>query len=46
MYSESVLKSSYVYDVIDTSKEVLAGLKMVLTFLSRATTPLVLLFLD
>ena len=28
MYSESVLNSSYVYDVIETSKEVLAGLKI------------------
>ena len=27
MYSESVLNSSYVYDVIETSKEVLAVLK-------------------
>ena len=39
MYSESVLNSSYVYDEIETSKEVLAGLKMMLTFLSRATSP-------
>ena len=39
MYSESVLNSSYVDDVIETSKEVLAGLKMMLTFLSRATCP-------
>ena len=39
MYSESVLNSSYVYDVIETSKEVLAGLNMMLTFLSRATSP-------
>ena len=29
----------YVYDLIVTSKEVLAGLKMMLTFLSRATSP-------
>ena len=28
MYSESELNSSYVDDVIETSKEVLAGLKM------------------
>ena len=34
MYSESVLNSSHVYDVIETSKEVLAGLKMMLTFFS------------
>ena len=27
MYSESILNSSYVYDVIETTKEVLAGLK-------------------
>ena len=39
MYSESVLNSSYVDDVIETSKEVLAGLKMMLTFLSPATCP-------
>ena len=39
MHSESVLNSSYVDDVIETSKEVLAGLKMMLTFLSRATCP-------
>ena len=39
MYSESVSNSSYVYDVIETSKEELAGLKMMLTFLSRATCP-------
>ena len=40
MYSESVLNSSYVYDVIETSKEVLTGLKMTFIFLSRATSPL------
>ena len=34
MHSKSVLNSSYVYDEIETSKEVLAGLKMLLTFLS------------
>ena len=28
MYSESVLNSSHVYNVIETSKEVLAGLKI------------------
>ena len=39
MYSESVSKSSYVYDVIERSKEVLAGLKKMLTFLSQATCP-------
>ena len=39
MYSESVLGSSYVYDAIETKKEVLAGFKMMLTFLSRATSP-------
>ena len=38
MYSESVLNSSYVYDEIGTSEEVLAGFKMMLTFLSRATS--------
>ena len=38
MYSESVL-NSYVDDIIEISKEVLAGLKMMLTFLSRATCP-------
>ena len=36
MYSESVLNSSYVYDEIKTSKEVLAGLKMMLTSLPQA----------
>ena len=36
MYSESVLNSSYVYDEIETSKVVLVGLKMMLTFLSLA----------
>ena len=39
MYSESVSNSSYVYDVIETSKEVLAGLKIMLTFLSRSACP-------
>ena len=39
MYPELVLNSSYVYDEIETSKEVLAGLKMMLTFVSRATSP-------
>ena len=39
MYSESLLDSTYVDDVIETSKEVLSGLKMMLTFLSRATCP-------
>ena len=38
MYSESVLNSSYVYDEIETSEEVLAGFQMMLTFLSRATS--------
>ena len=38
MYSESVLNSSYVYNIIKTSKEVLAGLKIKLTFLPRATS--------
>ena len=36
--SESVLNSSYVYSVIETSKEVLA-VDLMLTFLSRATSP-------
>ena len=35
MYSESVSNASYVYDEIETSKVVLAGLKM-MTFLSLA----------
>ena len=39
MYSESVVNSSYVYHVIEISKEVLTALKMMLTFLSRATSP-------
>ena len=34
MHAEIVLNSSYVYDEIETSKEVLASLKMMLTFLS------------
>ena len=38
MYSESVLNCPYVYDVIETSKKVLAGSQMILTFLSRATS--------
>ena len=38
MFSESVLNSSYVYDEIETSEEVLAGFKMMLPFLSRATS--------
>ena len=46
MYSESILNSSYVYDVIETSKEVLAGLLMMLTFLSRAASPPSLTFSD
>ena len=33
------MNSFYVYDVIETSKEILAGLKMMLTFLSRTTSP-------
>ena len=44
MHAEIVLNSSYIYDEIETSKEVLAGLKMMLTFLSRAKNPPVLLF--
>ena len=39
MYSESVLNCSYADDVIETSKEVLAELKTMLTFLSRAICP-------
>ena len=39
MYSESVLNSSYVYVEVETSKEILAGLKEMLTFLSRAVCP-------
>ena len=39
MYSESVLNSSYVYVEVETSKEILAGLKEMLTFLSRAVRP-------
>ena len=39
MYSESVLNSSHVYDVIEISKEVLEGLKMMLTFFSPVTSP-------
>lgn len=47
LYSESVLNFSYVYDVIETTKEVLAGLKFMLTFLSRATnTPSFTFFSD
>ena len=46
MHAEIVLNSSYVYDEIETSKEVLASLKMMLTFLSRATNPPVLPFLE
>ena len=46
MYSELVSNSSYVHDVIETSNEVLAGLKMMFTFLSRPTYPPVLLFSD
>ena len=38
MHSESALNSCYVYDEIETSKEVLAGLKMMLIFLPRATS--------
>ena len=40
MHSEPVLNSSYVYNVIETSKEVLAGLKMRLNFLCPAASPL------
>ena len=39
MYSELVLNSSYVYVEVETSKEILAGLKEMLTFLSRAVRP-------
>ena len=46
MFSESVLNSSYVYDEIETSEEVLAGFKMMLPFLSRATSSPSLTFLD
>ena len=46
MYSELVSNSSYVHDVIETSNEILAGLKMTFTFLSRPTYPPVLLFSD
>ena len=46
MCSESVSNSSYGYNVIETSKEVLVGLKMMLNLLSRANVPPVLLFSD
>ena len=40
LYSQSVLNSYYVYDESETSKELLASLEMMLTFLSRArSTP-------
>ena len=39
MYSELVLSSSYVYDVTETSKEVLAGLKLMLTFYLKQQVP-------
>ena len=40
LYSESVLNSYYVYNESEKSKELLASLKMMLTFLSRArSTP-------
>ena len=44
--SELLSNSSYVHDVIETSNEVLAGLKMMFTFLSRPKYPPVLLFSD
>ena len=37
--TESVLNYFYVYDVIETSKGVSARLKMMLSLLSRATSP-------
>ena len=43
MYSEPVLNSSCIYNKIETSninkQEILAGLEMMLTFLSRAKSP-------
>ena len=45
MHSEWLLKYSYVYNENETTKEILAGLKMMLTFLSRAPRPLSLTFM-
>ena len=39
------MKYSYVYNENETTKEILAGLKMMLTFLSRAPRPLSLTFM-
>ena len=45
MYSKSVLNSCYVYDKIETSKEILAGsLKTMLTYPEQQAHPPVLLF--
>lgn len=45
MYSEWLLKHSYVYDENETTKEILVGSKMMLTFSSRAPLPLSLTFM-
>ena len=39
VHSESQFNSSFVYDENETSKEVLAGLKMMLIFSSQAISP-------
>ena len=45
MYFKSVLNFDYVYDETETNQFVLTSLKVILTFLSRATSPFGFTFL-